>query len=1013
VAEAELPVSLKIALYSVAKVDCSITSSAARRMEPREARVGRVGEGLSLSTAYHSKFFAHELMRQCSSRDSDKLNRSILNATVDLNPHQIDAALFAFRSPLSRGAILADEVGLGKTIEAGLIVSQLWAERKRRILCILPAGLREQWHGEMREKFFIDSVILETKNFNQFVKGGVTNPFEQSERLVLCSYPFARAKAAEIRAVCWDLVLVDEAHRLRNVYKKNNKIAQTIRDAIDGRPKVLLTATPLQNSLMELFGLTTFIDPLLFGSEESFREQFLRGGGDGGSDSLGDLRTRLSSICQRTLRRQVAEYIKYTNRVSFTQDFTPTAQEVRLYDAVSVYLQRADLFAIPSAQRALITLVLRKILASSSFAIASTLGKMVDRLEALHTGKKLAEGGPTEGIAEDFELTDELRDEWSGDEPDGDNEEHEGEPGPEDVIKLLRREIDELQSYRGLAESITSNAKGDALLAALNIGFEQTAKLGGKRKALIFTESRRTQAYLKELLEAQGYAGQVVTLNGTNTDPRSVAIHRDWVKRHAGDECVKGSKSVDVRSALVEEFRDRSAIMVATESGAEGLNLQFCSLVVNYDLPWNPQRIEQRIGRCHRYGQEHDVVVINFLNRRNEADRRVFELLSEKLRLFDGVFGASDEILGVLESGVDFEKRINEIYQTCRSPGEINAAFDQLQLQLDEQIQARMKDTRAKLLEHFDEEVHERLRVSRDETIRQLDRFERWLLRLTRFELGDCAQFEESDGAFDLLRMPEGIDGEGISLGRYRLVTRKNGTIEHHYRLGHPLAERLIERARSRILPVREVVFHYVHPPRIALVENLVGKSGWLRTSLLSIESLEREEQLIFTGLADDGTLVDADTFAKLFQVEATVSAEMLIPDHANVDFARHLEQSRTKAVSASAERNREYFDDESEKLETWAEDLKEQLEAELKELDREIKATKKEARQCSDLESKVELRKKAQTLERKRGDKRRSLFDAQDEVDAKKEILIAEIERRLTQKVELVELFTIRWSVI
>jgi len=966
-----------------------------------------------LSTAYHSKLFAHELTRQCSARDSDKLNRSILNATVDLNPHQIDAALFAFRSPLSRGAILADEVGLGKTIEAGLIVSQLWAERRRRILCILPAGLREQWNGEMREKFFIDSVILETKNFNQFLKDGSVNPFEQIDRLVLCSYQFARAKAAEIRAVRWDLVLIDEAHRLRNIYKKNSKIAQTIRDAIDGRPKVLLTATPLQNSLMELFGLTTFIDPLLFGSEESFREQFVRRGSDTDSDPLADLRERLGSICQRTLRRQVGEYIKYTNRVSLTQDFTPTAQEVRLYDAVSSYLQRADLLAIPSAQRALITLVLRKILASSSFAIASTLGKMVDRLEALHAGKAASEVEPTETVAGDFELTDEIRDEWSSEESESDDyRESDEEAGPEDVIKLLRREISELQSYRGLAESITANAKGDALLKALKIGFDRATTLGGKRKALIFTESRRTQAYLKELLDANGYAGQVVTLNGTNSDPQSVAIHRNWLKRHQGDECVKGSRAVDVRSALVEEFRDRASIMVATESGAEGLNLQFCSLVVNYDLPWNPQRIEQRIGRCHRYGQEHDVVVINFLNRSNEADRRVFELLSEKLRLFDGVFGASDEILGVLESGVDFEKRINEIYQTCRSSAEINTAFDGLQGQLDEQIQARMKDTRAKLLEHFDEEVHERLRVSRDETIRQLDRFERWLLRLTRFELGDCARFEESDGSFELLRLPDGIDGDGISLGRYRLVTRKNGTIEHHYRLGHPLTERLIERARSRTLPTREVVFRYIHPPRIALVENLVGKSGWLRVSLLSIESLEREEQLIFTGIADGGTMLAADTIPKLFQVDGSANVETVIPDHVNAALTRQIDQSRTIAVTESTERNREYFDDESEKLETWAEDLKEQLEAELKELDREIKTTKKEARQCSDLEGKVELRKKAQALERKRSDKRRSLFDAQDEVDSKKETLIAEIERRLTQQVEVTELFTIRWSV-
>src|SRR6476660_10516606 len=133
--------------------------------------------------------------------------------------------------------------------------------------------------------------------------------------------------------------------------------------------------------------------------------------------------------------------------------------------------------------------------------------------------------------------------------------------------------------------------------------------------------------------------------------------------------------------------------MIATEAASEGVNLQFCSLVMNYDLPWNPQRIEQRIGRCHRYGQKHDVVVINFLNERNEADRRVLELLTEKFSLFSGVFGASDEVLGTIESGVDFEKRILSIYQECRTPAEIAAAFQQLRAEMDESIKTRMDDT--------------------------------------------------------------------------------------------------------------------------------------------------------------------------------------------------------------------------------------------------------------------------------------------------------------------------------
>jgi adenine-specific DNA-methyltransferase len=179
----------------------------------------------------------------------EKLSKSIFNATVDLNPHQLDAALFAFRSPLSRGAILADEVGLGKTIEAGLIVSQLWAERKRKILCITPASLRKQWEQELSEKFFIESTILESRNFNRSIRNNDINPFDLNDRIVICSYHFARNKADSIMAIPWDLVIIDEAHRLRNVYKKSNKIAKAIQAAIGNSPKILLASKQLNGAI--------------------------------------------------------------------------------------------------------------------------------------------------------------------------------------------------------------------------------------------------------------------------------------------------------------------------------------------------------------------------------------------------------------------------------------------------------------------------------------------------------------------------------------------------------------------------------------------------------------------------------------------------------------------------------------------------------------------------------------------------------------------------------------------
>src|SRR6266480_758527 len=356
-----------------------------------------------MSTAYHAKYFAFELTKRCASDSMEKLAASLADAQVDLNPHQVEAALFAFRSPLSKGAILAYEVGLGKTIEAGILLSQRWAERKRKILIIVPASLRNQWHQELSEKFFLPSVILETKTFNEQIREGNLNPFNRSE-IIICSYQFARSKEPYIRQVAWNLAVIDEAHRLRNVYKPTNKIGNAIKGALAPFDKLLLTATPLQNSLLELFGLVSIIDEHTFGDIKSFRSQFSRLDTDSDFQSL---RERLKPICQRTLRRQVLEYIPFTNRIALVEEFIPSDAEQKLYNLVSDYLQRQHLYALPASQRQLMTLILRRLLASSTFAIAGTLEGLAQKLEKATKAHALVVEPPQE-VAETFESFDGL-----------------------------------------------------------------------------------------------------------------------------------------------------------------------------------------------------------------------------------------------------------------------------------------------------------------------------------------------------------------------------------------------------------------------------------------------------------------------------------------------------------------------------------------------------------------------------------------------------------------------------
>lgn len=945
-----------------------------------------------MSTPYHSKYWAAALTLRGVNDSLERLSGSLASARVDLNPHQVDAALFALRSPLSKGAILADEVGLGKTIEAGIVISQRWAERRRKILLILPATLRKQWQQELLEKFGIDSFILESSTFNQIRKQERRNPLLQENRVVICSYHFAAAKADEIRRVGWDQVVIDEAHRLRNVYKPSNKMANAISRAVEHAPKLLLTATPLQNSLVELYGLVSVIDPHVFGDIASFREQFIRCNDEAGRNQR--LKQRLQPICQRTLRKQVLEYVRFTRRIPLTEDFFPTDEEQQLYEHVSLYLQREVLVALPNAQRTLMTLVLRKLLASSTFAIAGTLRSLIKRLKDKEARQSLFDENDLDDIDE---LTDEL--------------EEDGETSaiPMLVPQLLQSELAELESYAELAESIQHNAKGKALLSVLQTALHQAETLGAARKAVIFTESRRTQAYLFELLSQNGYDGQIVLISGSNTDPLSNQIYLRWLEKHRDSPYVSGSRTADSKAALVDEFRERATLLIATESAAEGVNLQFASLVVNYDLPWNPQRVEQRIGRCHRYGQKHDVVVVNFLNRRNAADQRVFQLLAEKFRLFDGVFGASDEVLGALESGVDIEKRIAQVYQTCRTAEDIQAAFDTLQAELDEKISQAMMDTRRSLLENFDEEVHARLQLHRDSALSSLSRRSQWLLELTRFELDGHAQFESEQPRFHITDSTFTDDGYR---GGYNLDWKDaESRDEAFYSPEHPLAKRLLDTAMERGLSEAEVEFDYNHHGvNIAALQPFVGKAGWLEVSRLSVESLNSEEFMIFAGCADDSTWLDDDQCQKLLGIVGRVSNQA--PGKpSDLDKRRNAQiDLRLKEVDT---RNGQYFDEEVNKLDRWADDLKSGLERDIKELDKGIRDARSHCGQVVSLTEKLAAQKQMKTLEAKRNKLRRELYDQQDSIDAQRDDLISEIEKQLKQQHTLLPLLKLRWKLV
>ena len=951
-------------------------------------------------THQQNQYLAWQLTRRAASDSIESLAATLVDAQVDLNPHQVDAALFACRNPLSRGVILADEVGLGKTIEAGLVIAQRWAERRHKILIIVPANLRKQWHQELQDKFGLSAIILESKNYNALRKSQA-NPFNQ-EDIIICSYQFAKSKADDIQRIHWDLAVLDEAHRLRNVYKNGNIIARTLKEAMAHvHAKVLLTATPLQNTLLELYGLVSIIDDRIFADLDSFRTQFTAN--NRSDQALATLRARLSPVCKRTLRQQVQPYVSYTARRAIVQEFTPTNEERELSRLVADYLRRPNLKALPEGQRQLISLVLWKLLASSSRAIAGALRTMQARLQGELA--KAAKPDLAAALNEDYENLDETAEEWG----DADDDSISLTPAE---YQAIASEADELRRYCELAENIREDEKSRALLKALEQAFAELDKLGAPRKAIIFTESRRTQDYLQEALTNTAYAGEngdgIILFNGSNSDAQAQKIYKNWLKHHEGSDKITGSKTADTRAALVEHFKENGTIMIATEAGAEGINLQFCPLVINYDLPWNPQRIEQRIGRCHRYGQKHDVVVVNFVDRSNEADARVYELLDQKFQLFSGVFGASDEVLGAIGSGVDIERRIADIYRHCRLPADIKAAFAALQQELANEINQAMLNTRRAVLENFDESVQKKLGIAAQDA---RSTCERTLMQLTASELGPHAKHHAH--GFTLHHLPADLEYSGIPLGRYALPQYSAGDKNSRtYRLTHPLAQWVLKQAKQRACPPARLTFDYAaYGNKISSLEPWRGQSGYLTAHLLDITTLgKREQHLLIAACTTDGTPLIEDDPEKLLKIPARSSDDYTAPT-ARQNAALHddLDRRRAALLAALKQQDLAHIDQEAQKLDDWADDLKQNLEQAIKETDREIKEVRRTAASAVTLDEKLHWQKKKQELENKRRRQCRELFDRQDEIDAQRNILIAQLE----QKVKEEELFIIESEIV
>ena len=590
----------------------------------------------------------------------------LLNTNIEVNPHQINAFCAAVQALKTGGIVLADEVGLGKTIEAGLTLKYVLNSGAKRVLIVLPATLRKQWEVELEEKFNIQATILDRYTVESNLSFWKSSLEKRDKiRIIITSYDYSSKLMQRLPNIKWDFIIIDEAHNLRNVFH-GTKRAKRLYEFTKGIPKILLTATPLQNSLSDLHGLISYIDPRILGSEKVFNKKFIEG------QDYAELKRELVPVLYRTLRRDVRKYIDFKNRECRTIDFALSPDEVELYMMVNSFLKKEVLRSIPTTNKGHIIMVISKLLASSSYALIETFEILKNRLQRLYEGTSSLNAQEGFDLFWDF-VEDEI-DESAFDEIDDENilfQKHQ-----------IQVEMSEIDAIINMASRIKNNAKIKALKTAIHTAFEYQEKQSIPKKIVVFTESKRTQQYIAEELSKDGFdEDDVLLFNGDFNDVRTKEIYRAWQVKNFGKR--NYGRSVEYKHAIVDYFKEQSKILIVTDAGSEGLNLQFCNIVINYDLPWNPQKIEQRIGRCHRYGQKNNVVAINLLNTTNEADRRIYEILSKKFELFDGVFGASDIALGTLESGSSFEKTILDIYQKCGTKTEFKKAFDRLDKRID------------------------------------------------------------------------------------------------------------------------------------------------------------------------------------------------------------------------------------------------------------------------------------------------------------------------------------------
>ena len=609
-----------------------------------------------LQTPFHA-YYKARLLEQLP--EEEQFIPVFASSDIEIYPFQIAAASFALRSPYQKGAVLCDEAGMGKSHEAMLVINQKWLEGCSRILLVIPnADLLHQW-TEMLERFYTVPYVVLTSRKEWQARSAPDHPnaFIQ-DAIVITTYDFAADNEEAAKVVNWNLTVFEEANALSPVYQEDNKQAKALKRIAGDSFKLLLTGTPIEKNIMDLYGLIWFIDETLLPGEKEFLARYLRR-----PENYPELSEQVSRYCFRTLRSQAKHYAKVTERVLLTVEYTPSKAERQLYELLYAYINQPEKRAFPEMNQYDLALRLLGLLGSSTAAILQTIKGIVKRLQGL------------ENAAE---------------------------------------ELAQWQEIQAVAECISQDAKAGELLTVLKQGFSLMKKTGAGRKAVIFTESVETQKMLQNLL-----SGQYRTL------------------------AYNGSADYSV----IRQFKEDGEVLISTDNGAKGFNLEEAAFIIHYDLPYNTLKMEQRIDRCHRLGQENDVLSVAFIDKNNFADVRKLELVNKRMLVTDGVFGITDDILGGFTD--DVKAAFSVIAQRLRPRAQIEQAYRQTLDTHEEDNRQTVSAAEDILFTTFTKELADKVKITPQYVNRRVQELNESLWELAKWFFLNYNQ-QNNDGKYEI-----------------------------------------------------------------------------------------------------------------------------------------------------------------------------------------------------------------------------------------------------------------------